>query len=130
MSECVKWWGAFNQKGYGIYSPRRNGRKLQLRASRIIWEECFGPIPNGMCVLHRCDNPPCVNPEHLFLGTKGDNNRDAASKGRSRGKARLTTQQVNEIRTSPETQQALGKRFGISQSSVSHIQLRKSYKYV
>ena len=125
MSECLPWWGTLNTKGYGVL----HRRPLQLRATRVVWEECFGPIPDGLCVLHRCDNPPCVNPEHLFLGTKGDNNRDAAAKGRSRGKARLTPDQVREIRASDETQQSLGDRFGISQSSVSYIQLGKSYRW-
>lgn len=125
MSECVEWWGSFNQKGYGILG--RKGR--QLRATRLVWEECFGPIPDDLCVLHRCDHPPCVNPEHLFLGTKGDNNRDAAAKSRSRGKARLTPEQVHAIRLSDETQSALSRRFGISQASVSYIQLGKSYRW-
>ena len=125
LSDCLPWWGARNQKGYGI--PKR--ARKQLRASRLIWEECFGPIPEGMCVLHRCDNPPCVNPEHLFLGTKGDNNRDAAIKGRSRGAARLTPAQVREIRASPETQVVLAARFGISQPSVSLIKLGRTYRW-
>lgn len=125
VTACLPWWGSRNQKGYGILTRKRR----QLRATRLVWEECFGLIPDGMCVLHRCDNPPCVNPEHLFLGTKSDNNRDAAAKGRSRGKARLTAEQVRSIRESDETQQALGDRYGISQSSVSYIQLGKSYKW-
>src|SRR6185436_8652420 len=51
----------------------------------IAWTEANGPIPNGMQVLHRCDNPPCVNPAHLFLGTQTDNMRDMTAKGRRRG---------------------------------------------
>jgi len=123
--ECIPWWGARSIKNYGTL--KRNGK--QLKAHRFIWEQCFGPIPDGICVLHHCDNPPCVNPAHLFLGTKGDNNRDAAAKKRSRGKARLTVEQVRDIRTSGETQQVLADRYGISQPSVSYIQLGKSYKW-
>lgn len=51
-------------------------------AHRLMWEEVNGPIPHGMCVLHRCDNPPCIRPDHLFLGTKADNVRDMIAKGR------------------------------------------------
>jgi hypothetical protein len=122
---CVPWWGSFNKKGYGILG--RKGR--QLRASRVVWEACFGPIPEGLCVLHHCDNPPCVNPEHLFLGSKGDNNRDAAVKGRSRGLARLTVEQVKEIRSSTDTQETIAARFGIAQPSVSSIIRGETYKW-
>lgn len=64
--------------GYGRIS--RNGRQDYMH--RISWEMANGPIPDGLCVLHRCDNPRCVRPEHLFLGTRGDNNRDTHTKGR------------------------------------------------
>lgn len=127
-TDCIPWWGAFNAKGYGILNFR-SPRRRRIGAHRVIWEECFGPIPEGLCVLHRCDNPPCVNPEHLFLGTKGDNNRDAAAKGRSRTRMRLTLEQVRAIRASTKTQAALGARYGISQSSVSSIQLGKTYRW-
>lgn len=75
---CVEWQGARTASGYG--NRFRHGR--YVGAHRIAWEETFGPIPEGLCVLHRCDNRPCINPEHLFLGTKGDNIRDAIAKGR------------------------------------------------
>ena len=74
---CVEWRGGRDRDGYGIsYVGGRRG------AHRFTWEKTYGKIPDGFCVLHHCDNPPCVNPEHLFLGTNLDNVRDRDAKGR------------------------------------------------
>jgi hypothetical protein len=78
---CWIWTGYCNPSGYGEIQRGRRGEGAE-RASRISWEIHFGSIPEEMCVLHRCDNPPCVNPEHLFLGTRADNNHDMINKGR------------------------------------------------
>lgn len=79
---CWPWKGAWRtEKGYGrILKDRRKGRAL--RAHRVAWELAHGPIPLGLCVCHACDNPPCCNPAHLFLGTMLDNNRDRDAKDR------------------------------------------------
>lgn len=71
-------WKAFRNKGYGKFTY--NGR--MYLAHRLSWILTNGPIPDGLGVLHSCDNPPCVNPDHLFLGTQLDNMRDASNKGR------------------------------------------------
>lgn len=79
MAECIEWWGTRDSKGYGVL--KRNGR--MVKAHRMVWEECFGPIPEDKpFILHHCDNPPCVNPECLFPGTNADNMADKQAKGR------------------------------------------------
>jgi hypothetical protein len=77
-SACWPWTGGRNKDGYG----RFHGKPKQL-AHRVVYNESVGPVPDGICVLHSCDNPPCCNPRHLFLGTLLDNNRDAVRKGRN-----------------------------------------------
>src|ERR1035437_4371398 len=76
---CWPWQAGCDSKGYGSFSLI--GRTI-VGAHVASWIIYFGPIPKGMCVLHKCDNPPCVRPDHLFLGTKGDNIRDMDDKGR------------------------------------------------
>lgn len=78
---CWLWKGARQPNGYGRFSAYSKARKTQM-AHRWAWILANGPIPDGMRVLHRCDNPPCVNPAHLFLGTDSDNMRDCVAKGR------------------------------------------------
>ena len=75
---CFLWIGSC-AKGYGRFSV---GGHL-IKATRYAWEQANGPIPNGMLVCHRCDNPPCVNPRHLFIGSMLDNMRDQGAKGRN-----------------------------------------------
>lgn len=79
MSDCVEWTGRRTATGYGRLV--RGGKHLY--AHRWTYQQEHGPIPAGMLVRHTCDNPPCVNPEHLVLGTQADNMRDMAERGRS-----------------------------------------------
>ena len=112
---CGFWTASLFREGYGRF--KLDGRSRG--AHRVAWELEHGPIPAGMRVLHRCDNPPCVNLEHLFLGTQGDNMRDMAAKGRQR--AKLTDAQVFEIRASTDVHRAIASRYGISRALVSYI---------
>lgn len=136
---CWIWTGTRHDYGYGQIGGRRDeGVKF---AHRLSWEIHFGPIPEGMEVLHRCDNPPCVRPEHLFLGTKADNNADCRSKGRhgygtSPGELnpsrKLSERQVAEIRElyagGAFTQQALADRFGMSHQMIHNIVRGKAWR--
>jgi hypothetical protein len=81
---CWEWSGKVDKAGYGQFKIGGRNGKTNF-AHRVSYTLFKGEIPDGMCVLHRCDNPPCVNPEHLWLGTKADNSRDAMAKGRLRG---------------------------------------------
>ncbi len=144
---CWIWTGARTSQGYG--NLRRNGQSLG--AHRLSWTLTVGPIPDGMSVLHHCDNPSCVNPNHLFIGTHLDNMRDAVSKGRFKpwnataseeelkklsqprernGRAKLTSDQINDIRrlySAGETQVALAAHFGIARTQIGRIVRREQW---
>src|SRR6185295_10809571 len=116
---CWEWQGWRNAGGYGVLASGPAGRQKDELAHRIAWRLTNGAIPDGLRVLHRCDNPPCCNPAHLFLGSDADNVADCIAKGRSRRARRLTDVQVREIRASRDTIRAAGARFGISSGIIS-----------
>tara|TARA_Y100000310_G_scaffold14352_1_gene14541 strand:- start:175 stop:714 length:540 start_codon:yes stop_codon:yes gene_type:complete len=91
---CWLWTGATRPGGYGnLFTFRDKGRRNHFTsAHRASWEIHYGPIPDGLLVCHRCDNPPCVKPEHLFLGTNKDNQRDRRQKGRAIDTADVPTE--------------------------------------
>jgi hypothetical protein len=119
-------WTASKVKGYGMFMYQ----KLPLRAHRIAWHLYVGPVPQGMHVLHRCDNPSCVNTAHLFLGTNADNVADKLAKRRQRhgtsagarnGRAKLTEADVRAILASPASTYALGHQYGVNPSTIGRI---------
>jgi HNH endonuclease len=135
-NECWLWIG-FTLKprgsGWGNYGCINSGGKGRpLLAHRVSWEIANGPVPDGMLVCHHCDNPPCVNPRHLFLGTQSDNMNDCSAKGRvrspkSRGEthpmAKLTKAKVLLIRAARGEKSAreLALRLGVCRNSIHNI---------
>ncbi len=98
------------------------------RAHRVSWRLYRGEIPAGICVLHQCDTPECVNPDHLFLGTTQDNTIDMLKKGR--GGKKLTVQQVLAIREDKRRPYLIAKDYGIHQGNVTAIQNKTQWRYV
>lgn len=135
--ECLVWTGTILKTGYGRFS---RGRKAEgsVAAHRYAWELVHGPIPDGLLVLHKCDNPRCVDVEHLFLGTHADNMADKKAKGRQvRGerapKAKLTEAQVLELRAEAAAGarvSALARKYGIDRNSVAKIIARKNWSHL
>ena len=154
---CWLWMASRNRKGYGGF---RIGRRI-FKTHRIAWTLANGSIPhdgshNGICACHRCDNPSCVNPAHLFLGTNAQNNKDKESKGRGnpargdkngarihpermlRGEAqtnsKLKTEQAIGIRalydTGRFTQKELADTFNVSRTLISFIINRKAWRHI
>lgn len=132
-SGCWLWTGTIFRNGYGRmnFGYRGSGRG----AHRVAWELYHGHVPEGMCVLHRCDTKLCVNPDHLFLGTSADNCMDRHAKGRTRtssgeahGSAKLTADQVLEIREGKGTLNEMASRFGVSFSVVGQIRRNEIWR--
>lgn len=125
-SDCWPWRGTRRDDGRGVLSYQ--GKRF--KAHRLAFELTNGTIPRDMCVLHRCDNPPCCNPSHLFLGTKGDNNRDCASKGRRRGYHKLSPADVIAIRNSNKPTREVAADFNITPEQVRNIVTFKQWRHV
>lgn len=117
---CWEWNASRTGYGYGQFSVEGTA----TGAHRYSYELHNGPVPDGLHVLHRCDNPPCVNPDHLFLGDRTANMADMAAKGRARNLCDLTPDNVQAIREQHgggARQVELAMRYGVSQSHVSAI---------
>ena len=150
-SGCWPWTGYRNRDGYGTLQIWDADHYVHRLAHRVQWELVNGPIPEGLKVLHSCDNPPCIRPSHLFLGTDAVNVADKMRKGRHGGSNRgqrligrqgedqvgskLTDAQVLRIRhlaaTEPRgIQRQLGIEYGVSEELISRIKLRKCWTHI
>ena len=132
---CWVWLGAPNSKGYG----RLYDEKKRIYAHRFAYENYIGAIPPGMSVCHNCDNPACVNPRHLFLGTQNDNmqdktNKNRQAKGSKHGTAKLTEENVLQIKRllleKQMTQMDIGRIFNVTDKAISLIACGINWKHV
>jgi len=136
-SGCWLWLYAVNQDGYGIARDPTSGRPD--KAHRIAFRLLKGVIPNDLHILHKCDNPSCCNPDHLFLGTQGDNNSDRHAKGRDGNQkgmkhhnAKLTDQQVLEIRGIGKSYSVkyVAALYGVSISLIYKVKSKESWGHL
>ena len=132
---CLEWNGfcipaGKNSLGYGqVYFNKKSNY-----THRLAYELFVGEIPKGMNVLHKCDNPKCGKPEHLFLGTQMDNSKDKCAKGRqpkgeTHGQSKLTEEAVLVIRSSNLKQKDLAIMFSVSQQQISRVQKKDRWIY-
>lgn len=137
-SKCWEWTAHRNRKGYGQMGVGTGSRQPRCSSHRISWELHFGAIPDGLFVCHRCDNPPCVNPAHLFLGTHTENVADMTNKrrqafGSRSGRSKLSESSVLEIRRlydSGVSHKKLARIFGIGNTCAYMAAARKNWRHV
>ena len=124
---CWVWQRACIPAGYA--EVRVNGSSVRIQ--RLVWEMLYGTIPDGMVIRHKCDNPPCINPDHLIVGTQKDNIHDSIKKGRHSPPPvhkKLTDCEINEIRklSSDMTRVSIAIQYGVTPGHVSKIILRQT----
>jgi hypothetical protein len=144
-TECWPWLANKNNKGYGMI--RRGGSLPKALAHRVVFEISNGAIPEGLVVMHSCDNPACCNPDHLTIGTMLDNCRDMIAKGRKvvgwnpankppirkgeeHGNAKLSEVQAREIKASSEKTALLCEKYGVKRDVIKRIRSGRSWSHL
>lgn len=142
LLDCWNWTGAKNHWGYGMIGlgKRTDGTE---RAHRVSWSLVYGGIPDGMCILHKCDNPACVNPSHLFLGTPLDNEKDMRAKGRGKNppifiginnpETHFTEEDIICIRILAQQEisfRQIGRMYNVGHSTISNIVNCRTWKHI
>lgn len=130
---CWVWSGTCQRDGYGSLSINSK----PVRAHIFSYKTFVGEVTKDLCVLHTCDNPLCVNPDHLWLGTRAENNADRAakkrsadSKGEKHNQAKLTADQVAAIRKDSRQQKTIAQQYGVSQSCISRIKSNNVWSHL
>ena len=132
---CWQWLGYKDNNGYG----RLNVKGKPMLASRVSYLLHYGEVPEGHYVCHKCDNPSCVNPEHLFAGTQADNVADMHNKGRDRKRgmpgskhhaSKLNDTAVKEIRQSDAPDSFFAKKFGVSRATIHAVRKGKTWTHL
>lgn len=120
---CWNWTRSVSKSGYGAFGVTPKDIRY---AHRYAWETLVGPIPDGLCLLHSCDNPRCVNPAHLRVGNRTENSQDRTERGRVpkgefAGQAKITEAVAKAIKDDPRPQAEIAKEAGVTQGHVSRI---------
>lgn len=128
-SGCWEWGGRLDKKGYGVLALRE---KRQVFAHRTAYETWVGPIPEGLNILHECDNPPCINPEHLHPGTQKENLDEMVSRGR-RNSFKPKYSEVREMReriAAGESSENIARDYRVTVATVEGIRRGETWKHV
>jgi hypothetical protein len=127
-SGCYLWTGTLHARGYGMILP--NGSNTPMLAHRVAYELHCGPIEPGMVICHRCDNPPCVNPAHLFVGTQADNLADMDRKGRRQRNSAVDPEIIRAIRADSRPAKELAALHNISVKTVRNYRDGKTWSHI
>jgi hypothetical protein len=132
---CWEWQGTRHTFGYGVLQEGGAKKPKKYLAHRCSYRLFKGDLPDEIDVLHRCDNPPCINPDHLFSGTRGENCTDCAQKdrharGMRHGLAKLTDENVIKIRNSSEYARIVAPQYGVCEATIYFIRQGKTWRHL